>query len=233
MITITSTRDIAASTVKMLVVGESGVGKTKLAKTLADAGQQVLILSAESGLLSLRGTDIHAIEIGKDVNPVDHLKEVYAWLMTERPAYDWLFIDSLTEITQRQVAYLKLLYPDRKDRFPLWEEYADTIRALIKDFRDQSLYSVVFTALVKVDSDKDGRRFYGISMEHKTLRQDLPALFDEVFAMRILPDENGLPGRWLVTQPHEDWLGKDRSGALELFEKPDLAAITAKILGGN
>ena len=174
------------------------------------------------------------IEVGKgadgEINPLDHLREIYAWLTVERRPYAWIYVDSLTEITQRLLAYLKQLYPDRKDRFPMWEEYADTIRALIKAFRDQSLYSVVFTALVNVDSAKDGRRFYGVAMEHKTLRHSLPAMIDEVFAMRILTDEAGAPGRYLVTQPYEDWLGKDRSGALGLFEPPDLAAVAAKIL---
>lgn len=239
-ITITNTKAVAAATVKCLVFGEPGVGKTRLARTLADAGHQVLILSAESGLLSLSGTSIDVIEVGKSVdetgaptmiNPIDHLREIYGWLMAEPRPYGWLFVDSLTEITQQLVVYLKQLYPDRKDRFPLWEEYADTIRALVKAFRDQSRYSVVFTALVNVDKDQNGRRFYGPAMDHSKLRQALPALFDEVFAMRILADEAGNPARWLVTQPHEDWVGKDRSGQLDLFEPPDLAQIANKIIG--
>lgn len=235
-ITITNTRDMAAATLKCLIIGEPGVGKTKLAATLANAGHQVLILSAESGLLSLRDSAIDVIEVGKgedgsEVNPLDHLREIFAWLTEEKRPYGWIFIDSLTEITQKLVAYLKQLYPDRKDRFPMWEEYSDTIRALVKAFRDQSFYSVVFTALVNVDKDQDGRRFYGIAMDHTKLRQSIPALFDEVFAMRILTDTAGNPARWLVTQPHEDWIGKDRSGALDLFESPDLAAIAAKISG--
>ena len=59
MIKITSTKDFYLRGIKCLVYGESGVGKTVLCSTAPDP----IIISAESGLLSLRKKDIPVIEI--------------------------------------------------------------------------------------------------------------------------------------------------------------------------
>ena len=46
--------------IKLLVHGPSGAGKTSLCST---TGEPTVIISAESGLLSLRGHDIPVIEV--------------------------------------------------------------------------------------------------------------------------------------------------------------------------
>jgi hypothetical protein len=52
-------------------------------------------------------------------------------------------------------------------------------------------------------------------------------------SMRVEPDADGTPSRWLQTQPDDSFVAKDRSGALDPFEKPDLAAIAAKVRNPN
>lgn len=222
-ITLTNTQAVTAERMTMLVYGNPGAGKTSLARTLPG---RVLILSAESGLLSLAGTAMDVIEISSWAD----VQEAYGWIAAEPRPYDWIFIDSLTELGQRLVEDMKRRYPDRKDSIVMWGEVADRMRAFIKAFRDMRPYSVVFTALAKIDKDAVGRRFTGVDLNGKIADQ-LPAFFDEVFALRILEAEDGTASRWLVTSQHDDWIAKDRSGKLGLFEPPDMAAITAKIIG--
>lgn len=222
-ITITNTKTVTAERMTMLVYGNPGAGKTSLAKTIQG---RVLILSAESGLLSLSGTEMDVIEIGSWAD----VQEAYGWIVAEPRPYDWIFIDSLTELGQRLVEDMKRIYPDRKDSIVMWGEVADRMRAFIKAFRDLRPYSVVFTALAKIDKDAVGRRFTGVDLNGKIADQ-LPAFFDEVFALRILEAEDGTASRWLVTSQHDDWVAKDRSGQLALFEPPDLAGIARKIIG--
>ena len=81
--------------------------------------------------------------------------------------------------------------------------------------------------------DDDGRATYGPMMPGQKLPQQIPYLFDEVFAMRVEKDAEGHPSRWLQTGPDIKYTAKDRSGALELFEAPDLSTIAAKIRGDN
>ncbi len=62
---IQSTQDFCADKLKLLIYGESGTGKTTLAGTI-DA--KVLIVSAESGLLSLSGKQLDVVDITTDDN---------------------------------------------------------------------------------------------------------------------------------------------------------------------
>ena len=65
------------------------------------------------------------------------------------------------------------------------------------------------------------------------LQQLLNACFDEVLVLRTFDDENeegkNVTSRWLQTKIGQNYIAKDRSGKLEGFESPDLAAIINKL----
>jgi hypothetical protein len=63
--------------------------------------------------------------------------------------------------------------------------------------------------------------------------QALPYFFDEVLALRVEKDSEGVTQRALMCDSDGLWLAKDRSGKLEAWEAPDLGAIIAKIQGGK
>ena len=63
---ITNTNDTTNKNIYALIVGSSGVGKTSLAKSLNH--DETLILSAESGLLSIADANIDVIEINNYEN---------------------------------------------------------------------------------------------------------------------------------------------------------------------
>jgi hypothetical protein len=225
----------AASPIKMLVFGSSGIGKTSLAKT---TGEPTLVISAEAGLLSIAGADVDVFDISKDSSGallekdkrIARLGEVYKHLLTAEAQnrWKWIIVDSITEISQNMVEKLQVEFPDAKDTLRLYGENAKLMRALIKSFRDLPHYNVVFTALSEDDKDESNKRYIGISMVGK-MSQQIAGYLDEVLFYFIRKDDAGNETRLLLTQPVEGIIAKDRSGKLSKFEEPNLAAIAKKI----
>lgn len=233
---ISNTKNISAtSALKMVVYGMSGVGKTSLAKTI---GEPTLLISAESGLLTLAGADIDVIDISQDDNGnvipkekrIGRLGEVYQFLLSDeaKKKYRWVFIDSLTEISQNLVECLQAEFPDRKDSLVLYGENSKRLRSLVKSFRDLPHYNVIFTALSVIDKDESGMRFTTIDLVGN-FASKLPGFFDEVFFMSV--DKDGK--RFLVTESTDRAVAKDRSGRLDKLEVPDLSVISSKIRQAN
>ncbi len=233
-----------------LIIGQAGIGKTSLLRTIMgqDFNPQtgtwtqvenpigrVCVLSAESGLLCVRDLIQSGHIEGFEIGSLQELKEALQTLShpDSQKKYQWVFIDSLTEIASRCVEVMKAKYPDRKDSFPMWGEYADTMTALIKALRDMSAYNVVFSCLDAIDKDEINRRFVGPDIAGNGLKQRLPSYFDEVLYYTTITTEQGLPYRVFICQPTDKFQAKDRSGKLSQIEKPCLRNIYSKIIGGN
>lgn len=227
---ISNTKGYHADRLKILVYGESGSGKTRLASTCPG---RTLVISSEAGLLSLNDFDIDVIDISVDDNGevipkekrINRLSEVYSYLLTEdaRKIYSWVYIDSLTEISQNLIEMLQKEFPDRKDSLVLYGENSKRLRSLIKSFRDLSYYNIVMTALPLVGKDQDG---YIMTRPQVvgSLSDKLPSMFDEVFFLT-----NDGSKRILITEKQDRIIAKDRSGKLESLEDADLAKIYNKI----
>ena len=231
---IVNTKNIGHDAIKMLIFGSSGAGKTTLANTVKEP---LLIISAESGLLSLADSEIDVIDISTDdignIMPkerrVDRLAQCYSYLLTEeaRKKYKWIFLDSLTEISQCLYDKLKQEYPDRSDTLKLYGDMAERMRSIIKSFRDLPGYNVVVTALDSIDKDESGRRFITVDLIVKISNQ-VTQFFDEVFYLAVVED-NGVITRSLITGKTEKLNCKDRSGKLAFKEPADLNVVVNKI----
>lgn len=233
---IKNTKSTDAHKLKMIIYGKAGIGKTTLASTIEK--EKVMIISAEAGLLSLAGKDIDVIDISIDDDGqeiprperVARLGKVYQFMVQQeqRKKYDWLFIDSLTEISQNLIESLQEVYPDKKDGLNLWGDYNKKMMSLIKTFRDLPYYNVIFTALDKTEKDENGRRYMTIDCNGK-IGDRLPGLFDEVFWMHAIELEDKTQKRQMLTGTHENIAAKDRSGRLNEIESPNMQQIIDKI----
>jgi len=223
-ITLTSTKDSAAlNGLKFLVHGPAGAGKTSLCAT---TGEPTVIISAESGLLSLRGVDIPVIE----VKTLDQLYEAYDFVVnTEQgQAFKWVCLDSISEIAEVVLNHEKKVAKDPRQAYgALAEKMTDLIRA----FRDLPGRNVYFSCKQeRAKDEQSGAMLYYPAMPGNMLKQGVGYFFDFVFALRIEKDADGNPTRWLQTSRDYNYEAKDRSGSLEMFESPDLSAIAAKVI---
>lgn len=223
-VTLTSTKDSAEiNGLKFLVHGPAGAGKTSLCAT---TGEPTVIISAESGLLSLRDHDIPVIE----VKTLDQLYEAYDFVVnTEQgQGFKWVCLDSISEIAEVVLNHEKKVAKDPRQAYgALAEKMTDLIRA----FRDLPGRNVYFSCKQeRAKDEQSGAMLYYPAMPGNMLKQGVGYFFDFVFALRVEKDADGNPTRWLQTSRDYNYEAKDRSGSLEMFESPDLAAIAAKVI---
>jgi phage nucleotide-binding protein len=216
-----STGDISANGVKVLVYGQAGAGKTTLITTLPD----VVVLSAEGGLLSIQDANLPYIEI----TSMADLMEAYEWLSSgEAKKFQSVALDSISEIAEVCLNNEKKTAKDPRQAYgAMQEQMADVIRA----FRDLPGRHVLMTAKLEKTADEMGRILYSPSMPGNKTGQSLPYFFDEVLALRVEKDADGVSQRALMCDSDGLWIAKDRSGKLATWEAPDLGEIIKKIGG--
>lgn len=222
----------------ILVYGKSGIGKTTLAATTPNI-TKTCIISLENGLRSIGDKNIAVYDCTVDANGKElerhtrHDKFLYALKLFQgddiKSKFDYLVIDSLTEIAQNLVEKLKLTYPNKSDAMKLWGDYNDNMLNIVKSIRDLKSYGIIVLALEKTEVDEFQRRFVGVDCAGKIAAR-LPAFFDEVFYYNIF-DIEGKKERLLLTSSFENGLAKDRSGKLSQYEAPNLTAVINKING--
>jgi len=182
-----------------------------------------VIISAESGLLALCGTDIPYIE----VKTYDDLQEAYAWITSEEGSkYDSIAIDSISEIGEVVLSHERKV---NKDGRAAYGELAIKMLELMRAFRDLSGKHVMFIAKAEKATDESGRVFYQPAMPGNKLSHQIPYLVDEVLALRAEKDSEGNVIRMLMCHTDGLWQAKDRSGKLDAWEEPDLGQIISKI----
>ena len=222
-ISIKRTKDAHANGVKLLVYGAAGAGKTTLIRTLP----RPVIISAEAGLLSLVGEDLPYVEVSN----MTELKDAYAWAASsdEAKSFESIAIDSLSEVAEVVLNHEKKVAKDPRQAYgAMQEQMTDIIRA----FRDLPGRNVYMSAKCEKATDEMGRVSYAPSMPGNKTGQQLPYFFDEVLALRVEKDADGVPQRALMCASDGLWTAKDRSGRLDAWEAPDLGAVIRKIAGG-
>lgn len=223
---IQTTLGYGADKLSCLVYGPAGSGKTTLARTTG-APEQTLILAAEPGLLPLRDLPVKWVEI----DSLETLEGALCWL-EERGrrgglAGRWIIVDSISEVAERCLTELKA---KNKDPRQAYGEVQDKILDAIKRVRSLPCHTVCVAKTERME-DGDQRLVHGPSFPGRRLGPGSVYEFDLVLAMRVGRDESGRVERWLQTAADGRWEAKDRSGALDEREPPDLSIVAGKVLG--
>jgi phage nucleotide-binding protein len=223
---ITTIRESLTETgINFLVYGEAGVGKTSLIRTLPG---RVLILSAEAGLLSLSSVADDPRFGVKVVSTPEDMREAYEFLYGPDHGFDWVVLDSFSEICEVFLSHEKA---QTKDPRQAYGKVIEQGTAMGRAFRDLPINAMLTAKEEKTKDESTGRVLVEPSMPGNKLKQAIPFLFDEVFRMVVVDDPESEEGsqRWLQTQPDVRSVAKDRSGLLEQFELPDIGHLVEKI----
>lgn len=218
---IKSTKDASAKRIHGVIYAPSKYGKTTLAGTLEG---KTLIVSAESGLLSLHNKEIDYVE----VNSLKEIREVISEI-SKGTDYENIFFDSLTEIGDYYVEEAKQMFPDPAKALPMWGHYNKEFKKFIKFTRDMSDYNVFYTCLMKTDKDNIGRQTHLPDIAG-SMASKLPQFFDEIMSI-VLFEKDDKEKRLLLTTPTNGFICGDRSGLLDKYEPMNLQNIVNKIKG--
>lgn len=226
--------------VKFCVHSRAGAGKTWLNRTLHlnPATGPLLLLSAESGILSLADVSIPQITISSFQDMEEAYNYVAYWHDHVHPSgirfgdFRSVSLDSISEIAEQCLIYQKGV---KKDGRAAYGEMGDEMRKWIRLFRDLPGRHVYFSAKQGYHKDDvTGVSRYGPSMPGQALTQSMPYFFDELFCLEVHSDpQKGQEFRALRTGLGLQHECKDRSGALDPFEPPDLGHIVTKIQARN
>ena len=217
--------------INMLVYGNSGVGKTRLAGS-ADAipsMRKVLIIDVEGGTLTLSHSYPN-VDIVR-VKTWDDMQAVYDELQAGNTDYNTVVIDSLTEIQKFNMydimSDLKKKHPDRDEDVPSMREWGinlEQMRKFVRAFRDMPI-NTIFTALAK--EEKNSRT--GIIHKTPSLSGKLAgevAAFLDIVCYMYKKEINGELQHMLLTTSTEEFVAKDRTGKLPLvIQNPTMAEI--------
>ena len=150
-INLKSTGSLSANGVKLLVYGQAGAGKTTLVKTLPN----VIVLSAEGGLLSIQDADLPYIEIAS----MDDLREAFTWCRDSKEAtgFQSVALDSISEVAE---VVLSHEMKKSKDGRAAYGEMNSTMQELIRAFRYLPGNHFFISAKLEMSSDEMGMMLY-------------------------------------------------------------------------
>lgn len=237
--------------VNMLIYGQSGVGKTRLAGTADDCEpmRRVLFLDLEGGTFSLRAAnpDVDVVRIPNWVSLVEVLHELKAG----RDGYNTIVLDSLTEVQKYNLYHVlgmrveeakekeKQADPDIAD-MRAWQRNSEHMRRLVRAFRDLPK-NVIFTALERRDTDQRTGMVRTLPSLSGKLAGEVAAFLDVVVYMynKEVDQEQGelstkVNKRLLLTASTETIIAKDRSANLPMvIENPNMSVMYELITGAS
>lgn len=219
--------------INFMVYGESGSGKTRLvgSSVLVPELLPMLLIDVEGGTLTLSST-YPEVESVRVTNWTD-LKRVQDRLKNSDHGYKTVGVDSLTEIQKLGMEHTMrqrhgdsdLAVPEIKE----WNINVEQVRAFVRFLRDLEGVNCLFTALVRVDTDKRT----GLSRRKPSLNgkvADEVSGFLDIVTYLGVEDVEGKSTRILQTGNTAGTIAKDRSNRLDLLmANPTMADIYYRI----
>lgn len=219
--------------VKFLLCGDPGVGKTYLSATAPNP--LLLLAEPEVAMPTLlrverdRGRRIPYWEI----RSMDDLREAYEWLVGERPPYDTIVIDGMTEILhqiggeiiEEGVARRSSHDPEILEEGD-WNRQQLRVRSLVRMFRDLPYHVIITAHQTAVKGDFR----IGPWFQPRSLVTSIPAYFNTVGYL-VERNQEGESARYLIVGHTEEYIAKSPGGALPpVIKNPDLGELFPQII---
>ena len=234
--------------VKMVIFGNFGIGKTSLLKTL---DEPTICLDFEAGLLSVQDWDGDAIPVqtweeARDLcclicgpNPMSkqaYSQKHYEYCVKKYPfaenlkQYKSIFIDSITVASRLCLEYAKSIAEIAKNGKPdirsAYGTLATEMLTWINNFQHLEGIDVIFVGGLDQKLDDYNRVIYTPQVEGSKVAAELPGILDEVITMAQIQGKRRFICQTLNPDGHP---AKDRSGKLNLTEDADLGQLLRKI----
>lgn len=212
--------------------------------------QPIVFISSENGLLSLHVENLVRVFMangmdeasararaeGASKSPVIQVKNglqlraAHAWLADPKNSHLFKSVawDSVSDSAE---VILNRAKATKADGRMAYGDMAEIITDFCKKF--QNLNGKHVCVVAKEGTIQDGvtgATRNGPDFPGKSLGPDSPYWFDECFSLRTGVDPNtNKVFRFLQTQPDQTYHAKDRSGALDYWERPDLSVLIQKM----
>jgi hypothetical protein len=219
-IKITTTKRTAKQ-VRLLVYGESGIGKTRLIATAPDP----LIVSSEQKALSLRDYDIPFLPVSNFKEAKEAFRELAKG--SSKP-YKTICIDSITHLAEVVLAECKKHFSDGRQAYG---ELATRVRELIElilGIPDKNIYMIA--KIIRQEDEFTNLTTWCPSMPGQTLTRDLPYYFDLYCPLKEGTLKDNTTYKYLQTEPDLQYRAKGDNSCLSPIEEPDLTKLFNKIL---
>lgn len=238
---IKSTRETAALAFKkVLIHGQSGIGKTMLAATAAPF-KPLIILTEKTGDESLTpgciadvfGADrddiLYEMDIIEAFNSDDFAEAVK--FANESPDHDLIIFDSASKASRLILKTAKGSYADGRKAYG---EHNDTALTLIEDLLESDKHVVLLAHTSRQEDGDTGEVLYFPSFEGKAFVEavvyDMPHV---LFMEEVIDDESGEKYRALrARQGDTNKRCKTRGGCLAELEEPHLGRLLQKLQKG-
>jgi hypothetical protein len=246
---------------KILIIGQSGVGKTSLLRTMPPKMlEKTLFVDIEAGGIAVSDLKVASVrprrwEECRDFgcalggfNPAlpatasyseAHFNEVMKNpAFAQLTSYQNLFVDSLTAVSRLSFAWAEQqpeAFTDRgrKDLRAIYGLHARTMLGWLNQLQHARERNVIFVAVLEKNVDDLNIASWQPQIEGGKTGRELPAIVDEIITMQWIDFGDRKPVRAFVCTNPNPWgyPAKDRSGRLEQLEPPNLGALIEKLTG--
>lgn len=247
---------------KIVICGQSGVGKTTLARTLDP--DTTLFMDLEAGDAAIEGWPVDVIRprtwaecrdfacfLGgmdpslSDDQPYskahyDYVCQLYGDPEEMLKKYENLFIDSITVAGRLCFKHCQQQPENRSDRSgkidtrAVYGHHGREMMSWLTHLQHIRSKNVIFVGILNENTDDYGRKQYELQIEGSKTGRELPGIVDEVITMAVMSSETEGPYRAFVCQTLNQWgyPAKDRSGRLSVLEEPHLGKLITKMGSG-
>jgi len=221
MVKLTKTNDQKYSYAKILILGESGTGKTHFLGTVPENEVLIINVVSESGLLTLKGKNIDVI----DVNDYAEIIDAINWVKENGSKYNYIAIDSLSQWQKN------LEVQSRLKGFDLWREVKTKTKEIVNKLKELPFH-VICTSEIRIDKDEESGSLKYLPDMIGSIKNEITYMFDEVWYFDRAQVKPGEPIVYrCLTQAATKYPCKTRTNLEPVFVDPDMSKMINEMVG--